>query len=101
MGVGLFCQASRGADGLHGTAMGTKTKKKLKMAFLKSVRRGGSEKRSFAPFLTKKLQTIFATKNGQNQEPQQKSPPPPPLSSPWGCGGPHDPSPPWGNLPPA
>ena len=47
-GVGLFCQAITGADGLHGTDMGTKNKKKMQMAFLESARRLGSAKWSFA-----------------------------------------------------
>ena len=54
-GGGLFCQATLGADGLHGTNMGTKNQKKKKTkkkhyAFLESARRDGSEKWSFAPF---------------------------------------------------
>ena len=53
-GVGLFCQASTGADGLHGTDMGTKNQReKMQKAFLESARRLGSERWSFAPFLMK------------------------------------------------
>ena len=48
-GMGLFCPAITGADGLHGTDVGPKTKNKMKMAFLKSARQRESEKWSFAP----------------------------------------------------
>ena len=99
-GLGLFCRAITGADGLHGTNMGTNPPPKKGQFWNQRVEGGGSEKWSFAPFFDEnKLRTIFAEKRPKSgplaKEPLFR----PPL--PRGRGGSYDPSPAWGNYPPA
>ena len=91
-----------GADGLHGTDMGTRNreKKRKKMAFFESAHRGGPEKSSFAPFSMRKLQNIFAKQQPKSrpltEEPfsHPHPPPVPPPPPPGGRGGSYDPCPP-------
>ena len=82
-GVELFCQAT-GADGPHGTNLGTKTLKKF---FWSHRVDWGSEKWSFAPlFNENKLPRFVRTKTAQIKAPDRAPPfqprPAPPLTPP-------------------
>ena len=83
-GLGLCCQASAGADGLHGTDMGTNTRRKIKMASLDQASRG-SDKWSFAPFSMKITCKMLCQKMAKAKAPDRRAPfppPPPPLPPP-------------------
>ena len=79
-GMGLFCQAVTGADGLHGTDMGTKNlkTKKSKWHFENQRVEGGQRSGHLPPFSMKLNCQYLCQKTAKIKAPDTRAPSPPP-----------------------